>query len=96
MRCDRVWTNARLATMAATRSGLGEIDSGVIGSADGLIVYAGPASQAPAFEAAETVDCQDRWITPGLIDPHTHLVFGGDRADESTSCARQRRRRSPP
>ena len=34
------------------------------------------------FEAAETIDCEGRWITPGLIDCHTHLVYGGDRARE--------------
>jgi imidazolonepropionase len=44
--------------------------------------YAGPAADAPSFQARETIDCEGRWITPGLIDPHTHLVFGGDRAHE--------------
>jgi imidazolonepropionase len=55
---------------------------GLIASQDGQIVYAGAADEAPRFEAAETVDCEGRWITPGLIDPHTHLIFGGDRAHE--------------
>ncbi|WP_309645018.1 imidazolonepropionase [Phenylobacterium sp.] len=82
MRCDRVWARARLATLATGRPGLGEVDDGVIAARHGAIVYAGSASEAPAFEATETVDCQGRWITPGLIDPHTHLIFGGDRALE--------------
>jgi imidazolonepropionase len=60
----------------------GAIDDGVIAARAGRIVYAGPRREAPAFEAAETVDCEGRWITPGLIDCHTHLVYGGDRAHE--------------
>jgi imidazolonepropionase len=82
MRCDRVWINARLATMDPTRAGLGEIDRGVVAAVEGRIAYAGSVEAAPAFDAIETVDCDGRWITPGLIDPHTHLVFAGDRAHE--------------
>jgi len=82
MRCDRVWINARLATLAADREGLGEVENGVVASLDGRIAYVGEAEDAPAFEAAEIVDLDGRWITPGLIDPHTHLVFAGDRAHE--------------
>jgi imidazolonepropionase len=82
MRCDRVWTNARLATLAENRPGLGVIERGVVAARDGQILYAGDAAEAPRFVATDTVDCSGRWITPGLIDPHTHLVFGGDRAHE--------------
>jgi len=82
MRCDRIWRNARLATLAPSRPGLGEVEHGVVASADGRIVYAGPEAEAPAFAAAETIDCERRWITPGLVDPHTHLVYAGDRAAE--------------
>jgi imidazolonepropionase len=80
MRCDRLWTGARLATLVGP--GLGIIADGIVAALDGRILYAGPASEAPAFDAAETVPCDGRWITPGLIDPHTHLVHGGDRAHE--------------
>jgi imidazolonepropionase len=82
MRCDRVWSKARLATFAIDHPGMGMIEDGVVAASRGRIAYAGPAADAPAFEAAETIDCEGRWITPGLIDPHTHLVFGGDRAHE--------------
>ena len=82
MRCDRVWRNARLATFAPDRPGLGEVHNGVVVAKSGLILYAGPEAEAPQFEASDTVDCQGRWITPGLIDPHTHLIYGGDRAQE--------------
>ena len=79
MKCDRVWRGARLATMA---SGLGIVEKGVIASKDGRILYVGAESDAPTFDAAETIDCDGRWITPGLIDCHTHIVYGGNRAHE--------------
>ncbi len=81
--CDRLWTKARLATMApSVAAPYGTVEDGVVAARDGRILYAGPRSQAPAFAAAETIDCGGRWITPGLIDCHTHLVYGGDRAHE--------------
>jgi imidazolonepropionase len=47
------------------------------------IVYAGAAVEAPVgLQARERIDCEGRWITPGLIDCHTHLVFAGNRAGE--------------
>jgi imidazolonepropionase len=82
MRCDRLWRNARLATLAPDAPGLGEIDDGVVAARGGRIVYAGPRADAPRFETAEVIGCEGRWITPGLIDCHTHLVWGGDRAEE--------------
>ncbi len=82
MHCDRLWRNARLATLAPDAMGLGEIDDGVIAARDGRIVYVGPRADAPPFDPAEVVGCEGRWITPGLIDCHTHLVWGGDRAHE--------------
>ncbi|WGM47936.1 Imidazolonepropionase [Brevundimonas sp. NIBR10] len=82
MDCDRVWTNARLASLAPGRPGLGVVDHGLVASRDGRILYAGPAQDAPALNPANIDDCAGRWITPGLIDPHTHLIHGGDRAHE--------------
>ncbi|MEO8813253.1 MAG: imidazolonepropionase [Caulobacteraceae bacterium] len=82
MACDRIWRDARLATMAAGAPGLGVVDHGVIACKNGMIVYAGAAEDAPDMDAAEIVDCERRWITPGLIDCHTHLVYGGNRAGE--------------
>ena len=81
--CDRLWVNARLATMAPSVSApYGAVEDGVVAARDGRILYAGPRAAAPAFGAAETIDCDGCWITPGLIDCHTHLVYGGDRAHE--------------
>ncbi|MEO8812633.1 MAG: imidazolonepropionase, partial [Caulobacteraceae bacterium] len=82
MACDRIWRDARLATMVGGAPGLGEIDDGVIACKNGTIVYAGAAEAAPNMDAAEIVVCEGRWITPGLIDCHTHIVYGGNRAGE--------------
>lgn len=80
MECDTIWHDALLATMAGP--GLGETEDGIVAAKDGLIVFAGAAAEAPRFRAAETVCCEGRLITPGLIDCHTHLVYGGSRARE--------------
>jgi imidazolonepropionase len=82
MLCDAIWRNARLATLGPSAPGLGAIDHGVVASHGGRIVYAGAEGEAPALDAPRIVDCEGRWITPGLIDCHTHLVFAGDRAGE--------------
>jgi len=82
MRCDTIWRNARLATLAPGRPGMGEIEHGLVAAKDGLIVHAGAQADAQALDAAAVVDCEGRWITPGLIDCHTHLVFAGDRSGE--------------
>lgn len=78
---DRVWRNARLATLDPRLPSLGECLDGAVASKDGRIAFVGPATEMPGT-AAETIDCDGRWITPGLIDCHTHLVHGGDRAHE--------------
>jgi imidazolonepropionase len=80
----RLWRNARLATMAENAAGLGIVEHGAIAARDGVIVYAGPEAGMPAAlsQSAEIVDCEGRWITPGLIDCHTHLVHAGNRANE--------------
>ncbi len=79
-----LWRNARLATLDPSRDGLGIIEGGAIAAKDGRIVFVGPESELPSnlIAEAETIDCDGRWITPGLIDCHTHLVFGGNRAME--------------
>lgn len=82
MDCDRVWTHARLATLAPSAPGLGLVEDGIIAARAGQILYAGPAVDAPEIRARKVIDCEGRWITPGLIDPHTHLIHGGDRAHE--------------
>jgi imidazolonepropionase len=83
MRCDGIWRNATLATIAPGREGLGIIEQGLIACRDGLIIYAGPGREAPAgIEGLQEIDCEGRLITPGLVDCHTHLVYAGSRANE--------------
>ncbi|HEV7255808.1 MAG TPA: imidazolonepropionase [Mesorhizobium sp.] len=65
--------------------GLGVIESGAVAAdGDGRIVFAGPEADLPSrlAQGAEVIDCEGRWVTPGLIDCHTHLVHAGNRADE--------------
>ncbi|WP_456305726.1 imidazolonepropionase [Falsiroseomonas oryziterrae] len=81
-RFDRVWLDAHLCTMAPRgEDPLGVIEDGAIAAKDGRIAWVGKRSDLPA--AAEvTTRCDGAWILPGLIDCHTHLVFGGNRARE--------------
>jgi imidazolonepropionase len=80
---DHVWHNCRLATLAAGHPGLGVAEDGLIAEKNGIIIYAGPKADAPTdLRGAQSIDCEGRWITPGLIDCHTHLVYGGNRAEE--------------
>ena len=61
---------------------MGIVERGLVAASDGVIVYAGAEAEAPAFDPAGIIGCDGRWITPGLIDCHTHLVHAGDRARE--------------
>ncbi len=77
---DLLLTNARIATMRGDDYGV--IDDGALAIEDGNIAWLGPQSQAPEVPAASRRSLDGRWITPALIDCHTHLVFAGDRARE--------------
>ncbi len=79
---SRLWRNARLATLKEGRPGLGIVENGAILSRDGDIVFAGSESDVPEIGDAETIDLGGRWVTPGLVDCHTHIVHGGNRARE--------------
>lgn len=60
----------------------GVIEDGAILVRDGRIAWVGPRAELPSHDATEIDRLDGRWITPGLIDCHTHLVFGGDRSGE--------------
>ncbi|MEH6635922.1 MAG: imidazolonepropionase [Halioglobus sp.] len=80
--CDYLLTNLRLATMLDSGVPFGAIDEAALAMRDGIVVYAGPESELPQFAADQYHDCAGAWATPGLVDCHTHLVYGGDRARE--------------
>ena len=76
---DTIWLDARLATLAPARPGLGLIENGAVAARDGRIAFAGPIADLPSgWKAARKISLDGRWITPGLIDCHTHLVYAGD------------------
>ncbi len=85
-----MWRDVRLITLDPVRgAGTGQLEAGALAvGRDGLIQWLGPAAQLDAGGLEDGVfngelhEGGDRWITPGFIDPHTHLVWGGQRADE--------------
>jgi imidazolonepropionase len=76
---DLLLTNVRLATMAG--AGYGEVADGAVAVRDGRIAWLGTRDQAPG-DAATVYDGGGCWLTPGLIDCHTHIVHAGNRSDE--------------
>jgi len=74
--------NVNIATMQPGDKPYGAILDGLLVIANGKIKWVGPRSEAPAFDASKTVDGNNGWLTPGLIDCHTHLIYGGNRAAE--------------
>ena len=80
---DRLLIDCHVATMEAVRGDpLGIIANGAVGIQDGRIVRVGKRTELAGYRAKEVVPLGGAWVTPGLIDCHTHLVFGGTRADE--------------
>ena len=79
-----LWRNARLATLDPLKPGLGIIEKGAVVVENSKIAFVGPESDVPvlAIERAEITDLEGRWVTPGLVDCHTHIVYGGNRARE--------------
>lgn len=73
--------HARLVTMVESEP-WGLVDDGAVVLADGLIEWVGPDAELPAVAGCEEHDLAGALLTPGLIDCHTHLVYGGDRAAE--------------
>lgn len=75
-------TDAHIATMRAGAADYGVIEDGAIALGDGKIAWIGPQSELPDNAAASTRSLDGHWVTPALIDCHTHLVFAGDRSGE--------------
>lgn len=82
---DEIWINVNLATMVPGGARYGAIENGAIAAADGEIVWVGRADDLPDEPgklAWSVADGGGRWVTPGLIDCHTHIVHGGSRGAE--------------
>ena len=80
---DRLLVDCNIATLEERPgSPLGIIENGAIGISDGKVVRVGNRTELAGFRAKEVVALGGAWVTPGLIDCHTHLVFAGTRADE--------------
>ncbi|MBW8900375.1 MAG: imidazolonepropionase [Massilia sp.] len=76
-RADVLFANARLATLA---NGYGIVEDGAVAVRGGCIAWVGRRADAP--QAAAVHDCGGLWLTPGLVDCHTHIVYAGNRSDE--------------
>src|SRR3990170_1621944 len=80
---DRLLTDCNIATMDPAVAGpFGAIEDGAVGIQDGRIVRVGRRVELAGYKAAKVEPLGGAWITPGLVDCHTHLVFGGNRSGE--------------
>ena len=79
---DLLLTDARIATMRGGAADYGTIEDGAIAISDGAIAWVGAAGDIPSTRTKLIRSLAGQWITPALIDCHTHLVFGGDRSAE--------------
>ncbi|SHF96186.1 imidazolonepropionase [Vibrio gazogenes] len=77
---DSLWYGCDAATMVNGQYSV--IEDAAIGVHDGRIAWIGPQAELPACDAQQQHDFHGGWVTPGLVDCHTHLVFGGNRAHE--------------
>lgn len=85
-RWDRLITGVHLATMTDTGQPYGAIENAALATAGGRIAWLGPEAlleeNREAWSADKVIDGGGRWATPGLIDCHTHIIYGGNRATE--------------
>ena len=79
-----LWTNVNLATMSNGATDYASIENGALAIANGKIAWLGLKTELPNFDAktVEVIDGKGAWLTPGLVDCHTHIIYGGNRANE--------------
>lgn len=79
-----LFINVNLATMTDGANSYGTIENGALAISEGKIAWLGKESDLPKYDQASlnVIDGLGKWLTPGLIDCHTHLVYGGNRANE--------------
>src|SRR6187401_855776 len=80
---DRLFVDCRIATMEPMPGNpFGLIENAAVAIQDGRMLRVGKRTELAGFRAKEVVALGGAWVTPGLVDCHTHLIFGGTRADE--------------
>ena len=82
---DRVWVGANIATMVAGGEAYGKSPADALAVKGGRIAWMGSAAEGRRRADAQRIpleECAGLWLTPGLIDCHTHLVYGGNRVEE--------------
>ena len=80
---DRLLVDCNIATLEpAPGNPLGVVENGAIGIVEGRVVRVGKRTELAGYRAEQVDALAGAWVTPGLVDCHTHLVFGGNRADE--------------
>ena len=79
---DTLLLDCHVATMVEGGAAYGAVENAAVLIRDGRIAWVGPGDDLPSHQAAQIERLDGRWITPGLVDCHTHLVFGGDRSGE--------------
>ena len=83
MTWDALWLDCNIATMAADLDKpYGIIENAAIAVQNKQIIWIGPREQLPNHDVQQPISLHGRWVTPGLIDCHTHIVFGGSRSQE--------------
>lgn len=82
IQADRLLIDCHVATMTEGGAPYGAIEDAAILIKDRRIIWVGARADLPVHKAVETDRLEGRWVTPGLVDCHTHLVFGGDRSGE--------------
>lgn len=80
MQVDLIVENCGIATMNGPQ--FGAVEDAVVAVRDGRIAWVGARDEAPGFDAVDRIDGGGGWLTPGLVDCHTHLVYGGNRSAE--------------
>jgi imidazolonepropionase len=79
-----LYLNVNLATMSDGANSYGEINQGALAISEGKIAWLGKEADLPSYDVnvVDVIDGKGQWLSPGLIDCHTHLVYGGNRANE--------------